>query len=226
MNILVVQHEDECPPAWFGTWMTEAGATLDIRRPYAGDTIPADLAGHDGLMILGGAMNAIDETATPWLVPTKALVREAVATDVPLLGICLGHQVVAAALGGTVAVNPAGQQRGLLRVGWTADADEDPLFGSRPAHAAHWNSDVVTVPPPGATVLAVAPGGEVQALRLGRQAWGIQAHPEVDEDVLRLWADQEQVDAAEFLTDVAAARADLASSWQPVAAAFAALCEG
>ena len=86
MSILVIQHEDECPPARFGTWMTGSGATLDVRKPYAADTIPADLTAHSGLLVLGGAMNAIDEVATPWLVPTKALVREALSADVPLLG--------------------------------------------------------------------------------------------------------------------------------------------
>jgi GMP synthase (glutamine-hydrolysing) len=222
--VLVVQHEDDCPPAWFGTWMTEAGATLDVRKPYAGDPIPADLTGFGGLLVLGGAMNAVDEVATPWLAPTKALVREAVAGDVPLLGICLGHQIVADALGGTVEVNPNGTQRDLLPHGWTEYADSDPLFAGRPPRAAHWNNDVVTEPPLGATVLAVAPSGEVQALRVGERAWGIQSHPEVDEQILRLWTIHEQVDAEEFLADVAAAWADLARSWQPVATAFAVLC--
>jgi GMP synthase (glutamine-hydrolysing) len=222
--ILVVQHEDDCPPAWFGTWMTDAGASLDIRRPYAGDDLPPDLSAHDGLLVLGGAMSATDGVATPWLGPTKALVRAAVATDVPLLGICLGHQIVADALGGTVAPNPNGVQRDLLGHGWTERADGDPLFAGRPGRAAHWNNDVVTEPPPSATVMARAPGGEVQALRFAARAWGIQSHPEVDEKILASWAVQDRVDVGQFLADVAAARADLDGSWKPVAVAFATLC--
>ena len=222
--VLVVQHEDECPPAWFGTWMTEAGASLDVRRPYAGDAVPDDLTAHGGLLVLGGAMNAPDEVATPWLVPVKALVREAVVTDVPLLGICLGHQIVADALGGAVAANPNGTQRDLLDHGWTDDAEDDALFGQRPGRAAHWNDDVVISPPPAATVLARAPGGEVQALRFGARAWGIQSHPEVDETILATWAAQDQVDATGFLDRVAAARADLVAWWRPVAADFATMC--
>lgn len=222
--VLVVQNEDECPPARFGTWMTEAGALLDVRRPYAGDVLPDDLSGHAGVLVLGGAMNAVDENATPWLVPAKALVREAVATGVPLLGICLGHQIIAVALGGTVAANPRGVQRDLLVHGWTEDADADRLFGSRPLRAAHWNNDVVIEPPAGATVLATAPGGEVQALRYGPLAWGIQSHPEVDESVLATWAAQERTDAGPFLERVAAAREELVDSWRPVARAFAGTC--
>ncbi|RNL78949.1 type 1 glutamine amidotransferase [Nocardioides marmorisolisilvae] len=222
--VLVVQHEDGCPPAWFGTWMTASGAALDVRRPYVGEVLPVDLSEHSGLLVLGGAMNATDEVATPWLVPTKALVREAVAHETPVLGICLGHQIVSDALGGTVEPNPNGTQRDLLEHGWTESAADDPLFGSRPARAAHWNNDVVTEPPPGATVLARASGGEVQALRFGVRAWGIQSHPEVDEQVLALWAEEDGVDVAGFLAAVAAARADLDASWQPVAVAFATLC--
>jgi GMP synthase (glutamine-hydrolysing) len=224
VSILVVQHEDECPPAWFGTWMTEAGARLDVRRPYAGEPLPDDLSEHDGLLVLGGAMNATDELAAPWLVLTKTLVRAAVAAQVPLLGICLGHQIVAHALGGSVAPNPNGTQRDLLDHRWTSEAKHDPLFGTRPARAAHWNNDVVTEPPPSATVLARAAGGEVQALRFAEKAWGIQSHPEVDEDILRVWATQDDVDVAAFLENVTAARTQLVASWRPVATAFAALC--
>ena len=222
--VLVVQHEDDCPPAWFGTWMAAAGATLDVRRPYAGEALPADLSEHSGLLVLGGAMNATDELATPWLVPTKALVREAVESEVPVLGICLGHQIVADALGGTVEPNPNGTQRDLLAHAWTREAADDLVFGSRPSPAAHWNNDVVTAPPPGAAVLARAPGGEIQALRFGVRAWGIQSHPEVDEQILAAWAEEDQVEVGPFLAAVAAARDALDTAWRPVAVAFATLC--
>ena len=222
--ILVVQHEDDCPPAWFGTWITAAGAVLDVRRPYAGEALPSDLSGHAGLLVLGGAMNATDEVATPWLAPTKALVREAVEHEVPVLGICLGHQIVADALGGSVEPNPNGPQRDLLEHGWTDDAVDDLLFATRPGPAAHWNNDVVTRPPSGAAVLSRAPGGEVQVLRFGVRAWGIQSHPEVDEQILARWAEEDVVDADRFLAVVAAARATLDAAWEPVAVAFATLC--
>jgi GMP synthase (glutamine-hydrolysing) len=204
--------------------MTAAGADLDVRRPYVGEDLPATLEGYGGMLVLGGAMNAVDEVATPWLAATKALVRAAVDADLPLLGICLGHQVVAHALGGTVAPNPHGTQADLLDVGWTPAADDDLLFRSRPARAAHWNDDVVVHPPAGSTVLATAPGGEVQAIRFADRAWGIQSHPEVDETILRAWAEQDGVDAHDFIDRTAAARQELDAGWRPVAQRFARLC--
>jgi GMP synthase (glutamine-hydrolysing) len=222
--VLVVQHEDECPPALFGAWLTDAGVALDIRRPDLDEALPATLDVHSGMLVLGGAMNAVDEETTPWLATTKALVRSAVERDLPLLGICLGHQIVAHALGGTVAPNPRGTQADLLDIGWTTAADDDLLFRSRPRRAVHWNDDIVIRPPSGSTVLASAPGGEVQALRFARHAWGIQSHPEVDATMLRTWAEHDGVDAEEFIGRTAAAREELDTSWRPVARRFARLC--
>lgn len=230
-RILVVQHQDDCPPARFGTWITEAGGELDVRRPYLGDELPVDLDRHSGVLVLGGSMNALDEDVTPWLARTKDLIRQAVGNAVPLLGICLGHQIAVDALGGVVASNPAGTQRGLLEHGWNSAVVADPLFAGRPARAAHWNSDIAVVPPDGSAVLARAPGGEVQALRFGEVSWGIQSHPEVDEVILRAWAEEEWSEGAAdpvgvdaFLAEVVARREELQASWRPVAAAFVGLC--
>lgn len=97
--ILVVQHASDCPPAWFGTWLSDAGARLDVRHPYAGQPLPLDLTAHGGLLVLGGPMGAYDDDEFPWLAPTKALVRAGASHGIPVLGICLGHQLAAVALG-------------------------------------------------------------------------------------------------------------------------------
>ena len=120
-RILVVEHEDSCPPALFGDWLVEAGCLLEVCRPYAGDALPA-LTAYDGVLVLGGEMGANDDDAHPWLTPLKAGIRDAVEAGTPLLGICLGHQLVAAALGGVVERNPRGQTVGLQPVGWTEEA--------------------------------------------------------------------------------------------------------
>ena len=228
-RILVVQHQDDCPPALVGRWLLEAGCVVDIRRPYAGGLpLPLDLDDHEGLLVLGGSMGADDDETHPWLPSVKELVRAAAAKGKPALGICLGHQLAAVALGGTVEVNPAGRQFGVLPIGWTAPAAGDPVLGRMPAHAIHWNNDVVTGLPQGSVVLAHAPDGTVQAARFADTVWGVQAHPEVDDTIVKAWATDEREEIGADLVDrrlaeMIAAGPELETAWQPVAAGFAAL---
>jgi GMP synthase (glutamine-hydrolysing) len=230
--VLVVEHDRECPPALLGDWLTDAGCALDVRRPYAGDELPADVASYDGLLVLGGPMGANDDAKHAWLAPVKQLVRDAVATQVPTLGVCLGHQLAAVALGGTVDRNPHGQQVGLLDVGWTDAAVDDALLGplATPRRGVQWNDDVVTGLPPGTTLLAATGLGEVQAVRYAPLAWGVQLHPEVDVPVLQPWAESDRgshetrgIDTDAVLREIDAARAELDDAWRPLAAGFSAL---
>jgi GMP synthase (glutamine-hydrolysing) len=234
--LLVVEHEAECPPGWMGEWLAEAGAAVDVRRPYAGDRLPADLRAHGGMVVLGGAMGAYDDDAHPWLTDVKQLVVGAVADPTPVLGICLGHQLVAVALGGEVAPNPRGQQIGVLDVGWTEAASGDRLVGALAARgvrapAVQWNSDLVTRLPAPAVPLAQTRDGELQAARFAPLAWGVQWHPEAGEEIIRPWADHDRDDAAErgvdldgYVDDVVAARGRLRATWRVLADAFAAVC--
>ena len=230
-TVLVVEHEADCPPALLGTWLAEAGCALDVCRPWAGDPLPG-LAAYDALLVLGGPMGAGDDDRAPWLPDVRARVREAVAAGVPTLGVCLGHQLVALALGGRVARNPAGQQLGLLDVGWCDAAAADELLGplATPRRGVQWNDDVVTVLPDGATLLAATPRGEVQAVRFAPSVWGVQLHPEVDVPVLQPWADSDRgsheargIDQDALLRSIDEARAELDAAWRPLAASFARL---
>lgn len=233
-RILVVEHEESCPPALFGDWLTDAGCTLEVCRPYAGDALPA-LPSYDGALVLGGEMGANDDDAHPWLAPLKAVIRDAVAAGTPLLGICLGHQLVAAALGGVVERNPRGQTVGLQPIGWTDDAATDDWVGGHVGggghgRAIHWNNDVVVAVPDGAVVLARSPDGEVQVARFGPCAWGIQAHPEAHAGIIRRWVETDREDEVArgfdeeaVLAAIEDAGPELVAYWQPLAARFAAL---
>ncbi len=244
-RVAVVQHTAVCPPARVGTWLSEAGCTLDVFRGYAGDGLPEDLRPYAGLLVLGGEMGAYDDATHPWLTGTKTLLARALDAELPTLAICLGLQLLAVACGGAVAPSPTGPQIGVRPVGLDAAAADDPLLsglacgptGQQNAdhwnavhwNAVHWNNDVVVELPLGATVVARS-DGHPQALRLGAAAWGVQFHPEVDADTLRLWAEADVVAglldasvAEERLAAAAALDAELVATWSGVTHRFAAL---
>lgn len=228
-TVLVVEHEAQCPPAWMGEWLEDAGATVEVCRPYRGEPTPERLDGYAGWVILGGSMGADDDAAHPWLTDVKRLVRQAAEERVPTLGICLGHQLCAAALGGEVRRNLRGQQIGVLDVGWTDAAVDDPLFGALvgQARAVQWNDDLVVTAPPGCVALAQTPHGELQAARFAPTVWGVQWHPEAGAHVVRPWADNDRdrvkergVDVEEYVAAVAAAGDELRATWRGLAEGF------
>ena len=161
-------------------------------------------------------MGARDDAVAAWLAPTRALIADAVARGVPTLGVCLGHQLAAVALGGSVERNPSGRTIGPVPVRLSEAAASDPLLGGFDGLAAiHYNDDVVTVVPEGATVLATLPDGRPQAIRFGPRAWGVQFHPETSPEVFGAWLRWDSPDGLTpeqeaLLDEVQAARDDTA----------------
>jgi GMP synthase (glutamine-hydrolysing) len=222
-RVLVVQHEADDPIHLLGSWME--GVDLVVCRAYDGDPIPDSVDGVDGLVVMGGAMGAHDDQKAPWLPATRELIQRAAHAEVPTLGICLGHQLCAVALGGEIVVNPNGRQLGLLEVGWTAQAVDDELMSGlvAPRRAMHWNDDVVTRLPEGARQLATASTGEVQAARHAPTVWGVQWHPEVDDALAAAWANDGSLPPAEkerVLEELVRSRGDLDDAWRPLAERF------
>lgn len=165
----------------FAHWIRVA-AGLCVRQTRvvdvtAGQALPA-LAEVSGVVISGSAAYVTDRA--DWSETTAAWLRQAVAAGLPVLGICYGHQLLAHALGGEVAFNPAGRESGTIALTLHAEAADDPLFAglpaTLPAHATHLQT--VLTPPPGATVLAQSARDNCQAFRIGERAWGVQFHPE------------------------------------------------
>lgn len=230
--VLVVQHEDSCPPGWFGEWLSAAGLELDVLQAHRGCAIPASLNDHAGLLVLGGEMGATDDHTTRWLGPTRALIATVAAGGDPFLGICLGHQLATVALGGTVTPNPHGHATGVTPYGPTPAAAQDPLFGGLAAGlpAVQWNNDVAVALPARATVLAHSPDGMVQAARFGTLAWGVQFHPEAGPEIFRSWttgkpsaheARADGIDVFAAADAVEAAAPALRRAWEPLARRWA-----
>jgi GMP synthase (glutamine-hydrolysing) len=226
-RLAVVQHEDGCPLGLLAGWWSH-GVEVALHRPDRGEPLPA-IAEVDGVVVLGGSMSCTDDAAHGWLAGTRGLLRDAVAEGVPTLGVCLGLQLLAVARGGRVAPNPGGKQLGVLPLGLTPAAADDPLFGTvaAGARALQWNDDVVVAPPRGAEVLAATPGGVPQALRVGAAAWGVQFHPEVDVAIVAGWAAEPgrppHPGAPAALAQLRDAGPELVATWRPVADRFAAL---
>lgn len=228
-SVLVVQHQANAPVGLLGDWLVEAGAELDVRRPYADEPLPADLSGHHAFVVLGGGMDAWSDDRHPWLTDVRVLLQEAAESRIPTLGICLGHQLAALALGGAVSRNPAGPTLAVLPIEWEPEASGDPLLGRATGApwGLHWNSDVLTDLPPGAGVLARSPDGSVEAVRLAPTVWGVQLHPEAGPGILRTWVDEEGAPFAEagadleaFVAECEARESELAAGWRPVGAAL------
>jgi GMP synthase-like glutamine amidotransferase len=179
-----------------------ATARLDHRDRLQGDPLP-DLNEIDGLISFGGAQSVTEIDRYPYLLEEVELLREAFLLDVPVLGICLGAQLLAHAHGGTVRRLP---KRAVV---WAElrHAAADPLIGALPdpVHALHWNEDAIE-PPPGATELLERGGLGCAAFRI-ESAWGLQFHADVDGPILDGWYDRYGDWLAEAAVDPVAARA-------------------
>lgn len=154
-----------------------------------GEPIPP-LDGYDALMVMGGPMDVFDEEELPWLVPEKAAIREAVSDrDMPYFGFCLGHQLLADALGGRCE-RMAEAEVGILDISLTEEGRIDALMQGLPQNfkALQWHGVAVTELPKGGATLASSPVCAIQAQRVGRHAWGLQYHVEMTDQTVREWA--------------------------------------
>jgi GMP synthase-like glutamine amidotransferase len=187
-GILVFQHMDAGHPGIFRDLLRQDGVAWRAVRLDRGEPIP-DLAAFDALWVMGGPQDVWEEAEHPWLADEKAAICEAVlGRAMPFLGICLGHQLLADALGGEVGP-AAAPEIGVFEVALNDGAGDHPLFAGLPARSRflQWHRAEVRRPPKGATVLASSPRCGVQALAVGARAFGLQCHAEVDAATLDEW---------------------------------------
>jgi GMP synthase-like glutamine amidotransferase len=188
MRILVFQHLAVEHPGIFRSFWTEAGHDWRAVELDAGEAIPT-LEGFDLLAVMGGPMDVWQDKTYPWLVREKAAIRRWVR-DLrrPYFGVCLGHQLLAAALGGAVGLM-ARPEVGLARVDLTPDGQDDPLFqGFAPNFETfQWHGAEVTRLPEGARILAGNSACPAQAIRVGPNAYGLQFHTEIEATAVDEW---------------------------------------
>jgi len=187
MRVHYLQHVPFEGLGSIGPWLQAAGHAATRWPLYESPALPAPSA-FDALIALGGPMSVNDESQFPWLAPEKALVREAALAGKPILGICLGAQLLANSLGARVYRNP------VKEIGWfpVEPAPISAAMGSRgglfsfpaPIVAFHWHGETFDLPA-GAAPLARNGACENQAFQLGRRAIGLQFHLETTPDSIR-----------------------------------------
>lgn len=180
MAILVLEHSDRTGAMRLGRTLRNYGHRIRTVSLHRGEAIPVDLDDVDGIITCGGPQSAYDDSL-PWLEPQMELLRAAHAADMPMVGLCLGCQILARALGGGVT------RMDRPEIGWhevklTPVGREDPMFAgiAWDSMQAHWHNDHVSKLPPGARLLASSERCKVQAWGLGLRTYAFQYHPEIE----------------------------------------------
>jgi GMP synthase (glutamine-hydrolysing) len=187
MRVAIVENTRITHHGQVGVALHQVGALIDQFKPFAGQPLPRSAAEYDALIVFGGEQNALDDGTHPYLPHLAELMHAFSDADRPVLGICLGAQLLARAfgadnhLGGSpefgwcdVKLTEAGLQDPVL----SAASDTFPIF--------QWHSDTFSLPV-GATLLATAPGAAHQAFRIGRATYGTQFHFEANRAVVADW---------------------------------------
>ena len=184
MRVAIIENTAVTHHGQVGVALAEAGVLIDVWRPFADGRLPE--RGYSGIVVFGGEQSALDDATHPYLPALAARLRAADAGGVPVLGICLGAQVLARAWGAENRLGAA-PEFGWTEVALTAAGAADPVLGALPRRfrSFQWHSDTFTLPP-GATHLA-AGAVPMQAFRAGRASWGTQFHFEANRAVVADW---------------------------------------
>lgn len=183
-RVVVVQHVEDATLGNMRAPLLDAGIELDVREAWTGLAIDEAMSSADGLVVLGGPQFAGDDQNNQHFPALLALIRRFHETNRPVLGLCLGGQLIARALGGTVHRHNRGEF-GFVEISSCNDDPEFP-FPKDGLRIAQWHEDSFT-PPPGAVRLIESAVCSDQGFRLGPRSWGLQGHPELDATILADW---------------------------------------
>ena len=193
MRFLVFQHIAIEHPGIFREFFAADGIQWDAVELDEGEAIPdlggPNSGGYDALWVMGGPMDVWEETEHPWLKAEKQAIREWVKDRAkPYFGLCLGHQLLGAALGGKVGKMPKAEV-GVLDINLTEAGRGDPLFAgiASPFQALQWHGAAVLEAPADAVILGESPVCANQAMRIGDHAYGLQCHTELTARTVGEW---------------------------------------
>lgn len=181
--VAIFRHARIEGPGYLGTFLTDQGVPWQLIRIDAGDALPQNMQAYSGMVLMGGPMSVND--ALPWISPLLGLIRDADQRDIPLLGHCLGGQLISKAFGAEVSRNP------VKEIGWgevqvIQGAESADWFGSATGFEVfHWHGETFALPV-GAKLLLVSSHCRHQAYALGKHL-ALQCHVEMTADMVRDW---------------------------------------
>lgn len=228
LRVLIIEHEAIVDPGLLGERLDLAGAKTTVVGPHLPNSVPTNLEGFDALIVLGGSMGPLEDEKAPWLPGVRSLISEALEAELPLLGVCLGAQLLATVAGSTVAPIEAGPEIGLATIELTTEGKADPLLGGLvaggPIRAVQWHYLEAKNLPLGSTPLMSNAACTNQAFRIGPRAWGLQFHLEALEYTAKAWSvaeakdlDELGIDAeTEIISVVRNAEPELRTQWSAV----------
>lgn len=194
--VAIFRHAPTEGPGYFATYLTEHGVPWELIRIDAGDPAPNNPSPFSGLAFMGGPMSVNDNL--PWIPKTLELIKLSVAKDVPVIGHCLGGQLISKALGGKVGPNK------VREIGWgKVTVCDNPMAtewlpdGPQSFYSFHWHGETFTIPPGGTRILS-SEYCENQGYVLGKHL-GMQCHVEMTEDMIKLWCETGKKEIASHL---------------------------
>ena len=225
MRLALIENDPDSGPGRLIDWFP----TATVVRVHAGEKVPA-ATDFDGFVLLGGGFMPDADDVAPWLPAERDLTEAAVATGTPLLGICLGAQLLAHTCGGAVRAAYGLPEKGVTPLRVSPAAAADPVFAGLPGQviAIESHQDQITQLPPDAAWLMSSRRVLHQAFRVGRSAWGVQFHPEASGQRVQSWSDDSirsrGFDPEQVRAEAATAAVELEGTWSPWFARFVEVC--
>ncbi|HZX08065.1 type 1 glutamine amidotransferase [Kribbella sp.] len=226
-TVLIIENDRESGPGRLLDWLDARALSPVVVRAWDGEPVPTRIDGHAALVLLGGGMLPDEDERSPWLPAERSLLRDAHGR-VPVLGICLGGQLLAHTFGGEVKGKYGLPEKGVTPLTVLPAAADDVLLAGLPSSvwAVESHQDQITRLPEEAVLLMSSERCPHQMLRIG-QSWGVQFHPEVSASRVRRW-DPERLrsmgfDPSQVVADAERHASELDKTWSTVVARFLSL---